>query len=261
MDKNIIEEIFTKTINDFSNKCTNDYPKANALRSFYENPSRFKSEDYGGVFAEELPSPIGRLQGIQERLQSRIDYEPLEKGVVHAYATNDFGPMNEYIYKKPGWDTYKPFRMGVLDKEGNFEVKPVLGKDGWESLTVPEEIKLLDKTIEKSPPLQEDSILYRYGSLPEGIQVGDHSKMEGYMSTSFNEYVAFDNIPNGGTWKMSHDKRYRMRIYAPKGTKGVVPCNDLECMDWQSEFLIGRNQKFIVLNMDEESRTADILLY
>lgn len=257
VDKKLIEDALYKSIHIV--KC-GDYPKAKALREYNENPSRFKTEQYD-TNPNQIPSPIGRLQKIQEDLQSNVEYEELEKGVAHAYSTNDFTPINDFVYKKKGWDRPKPFHSGIIDRNGGFEKKAVLnGDEGWAFKTVPEEIELLDSLIEKSPPLQEDTVLYRYGSLPEGIEIGGHGRMEGYMSSSYNEYVAFDDIPNNGTWNMG-DNRFKLRIFAPKGTKGVVIDENLECMDWQSEFLIGRKQKFILLNMDNEKGTADILLY
>ena len=52
-----------------------------------------------------------------------------------------------------------------------------------------------------------------------------------------------------------------MTIYAPTGTKGVVLNRHNGCVDWQSELLLDKNQRYVVLSRDDKNMTAEILLY
>jgi hypothetical protein len=61
-----------------------------------------------------------------------------------------------------------------------------------------------------------------------------------------------------------HGIKYEIKIYAPKGTRGVVLDNEnLGCSNTASEFLLDKNQKYVVLSKDDshEPPTVEILLY
>lgn len=250
-------------------KC-NDYPKAIALRYYKEHKDNFVSDTYPtGADTESLPSPVGRLQQIQADLQEQIDYKSLERGVLHDYSTNSFIALGMMLNNVPNWMDECDFLTHYISDNGDFML-PVLdspnndGRGDWHSMSVQEESDRISKVIDKSPRVQEDCIVYRYGELPLDIEVGGHGTFKSFTSTSYNPYIAFDNIPNGGTWVQgSHEQevRYKMRIFTPSGTKGVVLNEHTGCMDWQSELLLDKGQRYIVLARNDKEKTADILLY
>jgi len=262
VNKNNIEYAINKSIRIV--KC-HDYPKLIALRNF--NESNFTTEDYQGQETEIIPSPVGILQNIQAMEQEKVEYESLERGVCKDYSTNSYIPINMYLNGVEDWEdrckwivyhidgkTVMPVLDFDKDNDPNYEGSP------WVDMTIPEEIQTLSQAIDKSPRVQVDSLVYRYGALPDDLPVGGHGKFKGFTSTSYNEFIAFKDIPEGGAWTYG-EKRYRMRIYTPSGTKGIVLNRHTGCVDWQSELLLDKNQRYIILNRDDTNLTADILLY
>lgn len=110
-------------------------------------------------------------------------------------------------------------------------------------------IEDIDNRIDDAPPLQEDTILWMGREFDETLEVGEESSYDGFCSSSFQERIA-DNHSGYG-------EKYKIKIKAPKGTKGV-------CISYaeeeEHEFLIGRNQKFIVEEIDTVNKTATIRL-
>ena len=262
----IIEQAIEKSIYV---KC-HDYPKAIALAYYEKHKDEFVSETYpSGVDTESLPSPVGKLQQIQADLQEEIDYDSLERGVLHDYSTDSFVALGMYLNSVPNWQDECDFLTHFISEDGDFML-PVLDEDynngegRWYSMSVQEESDRISKVIDKSPRVQTDCTVFRYGELPLDIQVGGHGKFNGFTSTSYNPYVAFDNIPNGGTWVQgSHeqDVRYKLTVHVMEGTKGVVLNRHTGCMDWQSELLLDKGQRYIVLARNDKDKTAEILLY
>ena len=175
------------------------------------------------------------------------------------YYDEEYGTMMErYGFKEPL--EYKDFN--IYDFEGFDAQDRSAGlydrKIG--EVDFPKAIDIVDNMIDKSPPLQENTVLYRVGVFDPNLKPGETSKFKSYTSTSFNSYVARNGIKKYAGFDPSDDC-YQLKIYAPKGTKGVVPCQNTGCEDWQSEYTLGRNQKYIVLSVDNVSKTAEILLY
>ena len=265
VSREIILEIINKSLQI---KC-HDYPKAIALQYYNEHKDDFRSEEYPtGVDTETLPSPVGRLQQQQADLQEDIYYESLERGALHDYSTDSFIPLGLMLNNVPNWQDKCGFIRHIINDKGEF-IMPVLdedynnGKGRWYNMRITDESDLISQAIDKSPRVVEDCIVYRYGELPMDIGVGGHGKFNSFTSTSYNEYIAFKDIPTGGTWLSSADKakRYKMRIFTPTGTKGVVLNEHTGCRDWQSELLLDKGQRYIVLARDDDNMTADILLY
>ena len=266
VEKEIIYNIITKSI---ETKC-HDYPKAVALREFEQNKSQYQTETYEyGTYTRTLPSPVGMLQSIQAEAQSKIEYESLEKGVARDYSTNSYIPLNMMLNNVTDWekrcrfmgyDFGNGFVMAVLDfdkeEDPNYEGSP------WVDLSMPQESQILSGMIDKSPRVLRDSIVYRYGELPKDIPIGGHGRFKGFQSTSYNPFVAFEDIPEGGAWVQGEkDRRYKMTMYVPTGTKGMVLNRHNGCSDWQSELLLDKGQRYIVLNRNDKEMTADILIY
>ena len=263
MDKKII----LKHIEDAILKCGDDYPKARALKYYREHKEEFQTEDYGGLNSETLPSPVGVLQRVQANLQEKVEYDSIERGVARCYSTNSYIPLGMMLNNVPNWE--EECKRWVMTYDfGNGLVMPVLdspnndGRGDWVDLTMPQQSEILSGMIDKSPRVQVDTTVYRYGELPLDIKVGEHGVIKSFMSTSYNPYIAFKDIPEGGAWAMVEaDKRYKTTVHIMEGTKGMVLNRHTGCMDWQSELLMDKGQRYIVLAKNDTDMTAEILLY
>lgn len=276
-----------KAIDDYVQKC-HDYPKATAMRNF--DPNNFMEERWSEN-PEKIPSPQGTLQRVQEELQGSINYTNLEKGALGDYKTNSFLPLNYWLNggKLPtnerelerleweiGFHGYMRGEDGELligddDNAKGELVMPVHNYTvSWENregheyvdLSMPQEDELIKRAIDKSPKLQQDTVLYSYRELPLDLKEGDHGVIKGYGSTSFNPYV-IDDIMNNGQWVQGQkDRRLRCKIYAPKGTDGIVLNRQVSgSLAWQSEWLLNKNQRYFVRSINYETMEAEIVLY
>lgn len=273
-----------KAIDNYLEKC-HDYPKARAIREF--NPQNYQEETWDSSH-DIIPSPQGYLQRTQEDLQKTVNYTSLEMGAMEDYATCSFIPLNHWLNGGELPTTYSEVQelaittgvMGYLQGEdGNFihddttkgefvmAVHNFTGKWGssehtYVDLTMPQEDKLISRAIQKTPPLQQDTVLYTYRELPLDLKVGDHGVIKGYGSTSFNPYV-IDDIMEGGAWvQREKNRRLKCKVYAPKGTQGVVLGDTtVGHIAWQSEWLLNKNQRYFVHSIDYDKMEAEIVLY
>ena len=264
VDKETISNIFEKSIQIV--KC-HDYPKAQALLYWEKHKQDFQTEDYGGMETETLPSPVGVLQRVQAKLQDNVDYTSIERGVAKCYSTNSYIPLGMMLNNIPNWedqandwvisyDFGNGFALPVLDSPNND------GNGKWVDLTMPQQSEILSTMIDKSPRVAVDTTVFRYGELPLDIGVGEHGTIKSFMSTSYNPFIAFKDIPEGGAWaQVEADKRYKMTVHVMEGTKGMVLNRHTGCMDWQSELLLDKGMKYIVLDKNDDDMTAEILLY
>lgn len=270
----INKEIILKTLNDAIAKCGPTI----AQRYARFNAKDFKEDTFPADKRKD-PSPIGRLQKIQEDLQEDIDYEWIEEGTLFMYTLRNFWEINAWNNKskyhknwksliyESDYERYDVDPLNPLDYKVKVTLTDRLKTHKYvepktkeeKTLTIPEEADIMEKMIDKSPPLQENTILWRFGHWDVGLKAGDTGKWNSFTSTSFNSYVAKKRIK---TMQFSpSEDRYQIKIYTPQGTKGIVPCENTNCEDFQSEFLLQKGQKYIVLNVDDDNRTAEILLY
>lgn len=266
----------------------------NELNKLYGfNTKDYKNERYSrknGQIRTANPSPVGALQQKQEDLQNQIEYTNEEKSVLSSYTISNFWGYSAWFYHQGlsndwrfdvynwKWETYYDTDYGremnrkVLDEPLTFQslnvydftnvtnlydapdMPPVIKEIGFDK-----SIDIFDNMIEKSPPLQENTTLYRIGDFPLDMVEGERGEWKSYTSTSFNSYVAKNGLKKYAGFNPGDD-RYQIKIYAPKGTKGIVPCDNTGCQDWQSEFTLGRNQKYVVLNVNHVDKTAEVLL-
>lgn len=269
VSKRVINNIIEKSVLTIV-KCQ-DYPKALALKYYNDHKDDFQTEVYT-TNNKVLPSPVGKLQSKQAKLQESVDYESLERGVAHDYSTNSYIPLNMMLNNVPDWEKKSRF-MGVMSYDfGNGFIMPVLdspnndSRGDWVDMSMPQESEMLSNMIDKSPRVAEDTIVYRYGELPIDIQEGGHGVIKGFMSTTYNPYIAFEDIPNNGTWIQNEKRlldrvRYKQRIFVMKGSKGMVLNEHTGCVDWQSELLLDKGMRYVVLSKDDVNMSADILVY
>lgn len=262
------ETIFA-VISDHVQKCS-DYPKAIALKYFKEHRDEFITETYDeGINPKSDDSPVGHLQHQQAEAQERIEYTGRERGVLKGYSTNTFQPIQKYNNETDDWEESVLSKDGFYSDRFNAWMLPIFnfhkneeGKEvcTLENVPITNHVSLISNSIEKTPALEQDTILYRYGRIPGDIQEGGHGKFKGFTGLSYNKYTAHTEIKSWASW-MDKSHRYKLTVYAPKGTKGIVLNQHTGCRDYQSELLLDKNQNFIVLKRNDKNKTADILLF
>lgn len=221
-------------------------------RSFGDyNPERYApgmnardEKDEGTYFH----SPCGEMQDVQQKLQREIDYSDEECWSALRYNTDCFDFMNEHLY-------------GKADHSDMYEYN----YDTDERYSIPEMCDLLHGLIGKSPVVQENCVTYRYGPFPYDLKEGEIGSFDGFTSVSYNYTVAENFKKNNedggyglGGWMKNNRKL--MRIWTPEGT----PCMAMDkvsvgTQDFQSEILLDKGQKFIVISNDDDF--VDIMLY
>ena len=184
------------------------------------------------------PIYYGALENEQDFLQKNVTYAPEEFGSVNNYACNEYRLVNGYFYDTDYYNGRKSDNPNIQE---------------WVDMR----IRNLDSAIDKSPPLSHDTTFYRYGFFPQGMKVGDTGKFKGYTSMTYQEKTAerFKEGYYGG-----EEGRYKITIKAPHGTKGVLLNDTFEGVK-EHEFLLGRNQRYMVLEVNDDTREVVIGLY
>lgn len=179
----------------------------------------------------------GEIELNQDKVQKKVDYTMEEFAGVNHYSVNDYKLIN-----------------GKLDPTGEYGdyYEKHTGMSGY----VDDNIEWIDQAIEKSPSLLKDTVVYRYGALPHDISEGDVGKFKGFTSTSFQEGTV-EKFKNGYYGDL--DTRYKLKIYAPKGTRGVLVNDTFEAVK-EHEWLLPRNQRYYVVSVNHDTMEAEILL-
>ena len=206
-------------------------------------------------------SPQGKLQRIQSELQEDINYTHEDDVVAHSWSTNLFYHLNCYLYDKA--DKHGT-RWGASD-EGAYDW------DNDKEYTLKQSSGMLSKAIQKSPKSQDAFVTYKFGPVDEflDMEVGDTGAFKGFNSTSFNYSVPQNALKKqvGGWFRDGGSNRAMIRFFNPKGTTGMVIDETVKCHDWQSEWLLDKGQKYMLVGKGpvtidgEEVYTYDVLLY
>ena len=109
----------------------------------------------------------------------------------------------------------------------------------------------MDSAIKKSPGLTQNTVLYRCGHWDTSLKKGDIGSFKGYSSTTYDSSVQ-DIFEKGN--------RYKIKIYADKGSKGIRLNSQFDAYESEKEWLLPRNQKFEVLKVDDVKQTVEIRL-
>lgn len=117
----------------------------------------------------------------------------------------------------------------------------------------------MDSAIRNSKGLVENTVLYHGAGDSRLIsihsRIGDHLNFKQYISTSFNKNV-------GENYKGDN---FLIRFLAPKGTKGICAndtkiSNHLTEYQNEHEYLLGRNNKGTIVDIDYDSMMVTVLL-
>lgn len=259
-----------KTIENYI-KC-HEYPKAIALKNF--NPENFHEEE---ISTTDRFAP-GTFEEWQRELQSNVEYTEIEKCVVGLYNSSSFSALQKYLNGDESWKEevfkFSNGHYGVfasyptydLVDDGNGHMIAENYKMNHNNLTMKQYSETLHDICDKSPTLAQNTVLYRWGRLPLGtngeiIGEGGHGRFKGFIGACFGE-EHLDGILDQLTQWGNSNTRYKLKIYAPEGTKGVTMTHECGAENpYQNEFLLDKGQRFIILSRNDKTKEASILLY
>lgn len=184
---------------------------------------------------------INLLERKQIQLQESIHYNNDEVGYVGNYSRQWYKPLNGRIYNTPEYQEM-------------LAEKTLAGADKSFHEYLNNIEKNLDSAIAKSPTLQNKTVLYREGYFDINLSKGEIGEWKAYTSTSFQK---------SGTSGFVDENTYSIKILANEKTKGLAirgigkgNCGFAE----EHEFLLGRNQKYQVLDINYNTKEVTILL-
>ncbi len=172
----------------------------------------------------------GRILGkseVEQILLERGLYNKDELKSLARYKSDTYERINDYL-----WNNAKHKHRKSISKDVDLLLKQIK-----------KEIKMLDSAIEKSPGLTKNTRLVRFGEFDSNLKVGDEGVLKGFTSTSY--------VEDGIQGYKSGKKKY-MEILAPKGQKGVSMNGVNRIFNEEHEFLLPRNQRYRVLEVDED---------
>lgn len=276
------KKLIEKTLNDIIDKCSGYIRPSQRVSNFNINDfhKEIYSEGQDDTNRENKTyyiSPVGELQQKQQDLQDNTDYSAEEKQFMKNFHWDSYWyHINQFLNNNMD-DNTKDF---VLDENGNLKKNDVhiageltMGPPDYPpekqfmgyhnsynlSMDINDIIKKTSDVIDKSPRLVQDTVFYRYGEWTPNLKTGDWGNLKGFLSCTYNPFVAEDSI-KGANWVDSN--RYNMRVFALKGTKGMVmDSNNFGTANRYSEWMLDNNQRFVVLNQDDTNHTVDILIY
>lgn len=227
-DSYLVEDVSMEPIEISSTLTVTDEDEIMRLKGMKKD--RYKDSDGNLIY-------YGVMELRQDKLQKKVNYPQEEFAGVNHYSCNDYRLINGKLDPDGEYGEYYRQREGMSDY-------------------VDDNIRWLDSAIEMSPPLSDDSVLYRYGALPDGIVVGDVDRFKGFTSTSYQEGTV-EKFKNGYYGDLKD--RYKLKIYAPAGSKGVLVNDTFEAIK-EHEWLLPRNQRYYVVSIDEKNMEAELLL-
>lgn len=256
VSKETIEQILSNIIDlTDAEKCNKPNYKAPNERAEIFNEKDFaeefyEDEDYAhpNVIDYGWESPQGMIQWKQSELQENVNYTHDELDIAQEWSTSLFLQLNRWLFKGEGKGSDR------YDYNDDYTLKKASD--------------ILSKAIQKSPKLQESVVTYRYGPLGDlsNMEVGEHGTFDGYQSTSFNYTVALKALKKQ-VCGWCKGNRGMIRVFNPKGTTGMVIDDTVSANDWQSEWLLDKGQKYVVVGKGDVNiggemvTTIDVLLY
>lgn len=249
LDGNINEEYLKKTEKELFQYTRRliEGVKSNPIPEI--NKENYHSDTQYTVDKGDVNTEIGELENKQIlSQQEKVKVDPTieefqdEYGITYGrYVDDRLLAMNNYFdgdTKKINYTISHEGYLKALDSEQRKQMKNI------------------DRLMDESPGLVEDTILYRGGHWDIHLNPGDHSNFKGYMSTTFQKDISevYKNH-QGGRSDMT------FIIHAPKGTKGIVGNDDRFYNNlWEHEYVLPRNTGYTVLNVDYENMVAEIVL-
>ena len=189
----------------------------------------------------------------------------LEKAQINAQR-DSLGFNADNIFTEDGMhyntDTYEGKSALAMDNYFNGDsqhINHTISHDGYMKALNNQQktqMKSIDNLMERSPGLQQDTILYRGGHFDIHLREGDSFSFKGYTSTTFQR-------ESSDVYKGSDGDEADMTyvIHAPKGTKGICGGDgNFNNNNWEHEYVLPRNTKMTVLSIDYETMTCEVVI-
>ena len=149
----------------------------------------------------------------------------------------------------------KRFTLEYWCDEGSSEISVELYTDEPLSKFIQDEVATLDDILNNTEGLIQNTKLFAGMIFDESIGVGKSGMLKGYQATSYFEKSAK---------KFLQEDRWLVEIYCKQGQKGFA-MNGLNGKGFtkypeEHEYLLPRNQKYIVISKDTKNQRAKILL-
>jgi len=227
----ITKEIILKTFDKIIDKCSRFETFDSSIYQFEENGLT------GMEFEDTSNVPLEQTQlNYQKELYDNGDYTSDDISIVNGFVMGFYGIVNHY-----------------LNGNCNKEDVPLIDVNG-EYVNVDTQVDMLHNIIMKSPRLSENTVLWHGGKWVTGLKPGDKGTLDSFTSTSYMKSISqsFTGLNNEG---------YTVKIYAPSGIKGVCANADYFNPEYhQHEFILDKNQKFVVISQDDTKHEVEILL-
>lgn len=173
---------------------------------------------------------------MEEKKEEPVQYKKADKKLEQKLQEQSNNFWNKLSNEeKKALSEYSDVHYGITNR---YLRNALYDDDDIELDNTKERIRHLDKVL-KNNKIGEDVILYRGVSFEEFEYWKKSDFINTYKSTSLYKGVTdtFDEI-------------YKIKIYAPKKTKGYYIGKNSECPE-ESEFLLHRNQKYRILNTED----------
>lgn len=227
----ISKDIISKSIEEAIRKCKYD-PYV-----LHRKDKKFLNELKFDDFQEDKQTNDPQREELEEAQQQyqkeKVKITREERDELLDYSGINFEFINDKIYNDKRFREL--IRKGLIDEDD-------------EDLS--NSIHTLNKALNKGKGLLQDTILYRFGHW-DNLKEGEIGVWDGITSTTYQEESSytFDNSEN----------RKLLKIYAPKGTKGLVINQDNGLAQYnEHEFLMPSNVRYYVLSNNNDE--IEILL-
>ena len=230
----------------------------------YDNNERNSTEHWGAYGHQRINGLIYRVKRLRYDGSVKQDYSyygkymdkltPIYDELQKLAVDYNKGKITEEKYNKQSdklIDEAGKIIDRVEDPNNESRLDPKIIKDSmWE-------IIYMDRAVEKSPELLQDTFFVRFGKFdPSWLKVGKRVKYDGYSSTTYEAEAAshFES-------KMAEDpNKWAILILADEGSNGVRLNRQFNAATWEREWMLTRNQEFDVLEFNEETHTVLIKL-
>ena len=220
-------------------------------RLIYTKPNKIPDIDFTKFIMDNQVGEVHTIKNTllekkQINIQNKIGLTSDESFALHTYGGKSHDIINGFFTKDEVWEEYLSKRVS----------------EGWTEKEIIEDfentfIKHIDSAMAKSPGLTQDTVIYSGAPFEGHLRVGDISSFDGYRSCSYQ----IDSAES-----FNYPERYMVKIYAPEGQKGIAMNGNgnhgerLGFYSHEHEFLLPKNQKFQVIEVDHEHQQATILL-
>lgn len=223
------------------------------------NNSQFERLINRDTFSEnyKLNTKNGKIEEKDSEMMNNIQLEGFEK---ESYS--------DWIY--PHYEDICQYqRYGTVDTDEDSLLFKTLEEEGWvedgidldriAEDSIKGTIDDLHKLFDKSEGLSENCTIYRGGSLPKNIKVGDEGEFDTFTSASYKMIPALSFAIR----KSTHDENEKcfIKIFAPKGTPALIGTPKF-CETYheaEHEITLKDHQRYKIIDRDDSHGKPPII--